>query len=97
MEIKKDPESFGNILKNKQGLKIPKPPAHPWQELALKIIKELSIPNVKRGSVFKVCKEKPKQFILNCLNDTKELCQTGAKWKYFFKVVGGKGEKKKEE
>jgi hypothetical protein len=70
-----------------------KPPAHEWQERALWIIKELNIPNFKRSSVFKVCREKPKQFILNCVNDTKELCDKGEKWKYFFKIVGGGGRK----
>lgn len=72
-----------------------KPPAYPWQDLALRIIKELNIPNFKRAAVFKVCKEHPKQFIEMCLNDTKELCKTGSKWQYFFKVVAGKGESKK--
>ncbi len=67
-----------------------KPPAYQWQDLALKIIKELSIPVEKRNSVFKACKQYPKNFIEKCFNDTKELCQTGEKWKYFFKIVGGK-------
>lgn len=71
-----------------------KAPAYEWQDFALRVIKELGIPNFKRSAVFKVCKEKPKGFIENCLNDTKELCQSGEKWKYFFKVVEGKGEKK---
>lgn len=65
-----------------------KPPAHLWQEMALKIINELSVPNRKRNSVFKVCKDYPRAFIESCLNDTKELCQTGEKWKYFFKLIG---------
>ncbi len=64
-----------------------KAPAYEWQDLALKIIQELNIPNFKRSSVFKICKNNDKQFIVNCLNDTKELCHTGDKWKYFFKLI----------
>ncbi len=76
-----------NII-NKKTVK--KAPAYEWQELALKIIQELNIPNFKRGAVFKVCKENNKNFILMCLNDTKELCKQNEKWKYFFKIVGSK-------
>ena len=72
-----------------------KPPAYPWQDLALRVIKELNIPNFKRGAVFKVCKENSRAFVETRLNDTKELCKTGLAWKYFFKVVAGKGEAKK--
>ncbi len=74
--------------------KVVKGPAHEWQDLALSIIKELNVPGFKRASVFKACKDNDKQFILNCLNDTKELCQSGEKWKYFFKIVGGKNQPK---
>lgn len=73
----------------KKGRKPVKPPAYEWQDLALKVIKELGIPNGKRNSVFRVCKENPKEVILQALNDTKELCETGAKWKYFFKIIVG--------
>lgn len=65
-----------------------KPPAYEWQDLALRIIKELSVPGFKRNSVFKACKEMPKQKIIKALDDTKELCDTGEKWKYFFKIIG---------
>lgn len=64
-----------------------KPPAYQWQELALRVIKELNLPPVKRSSVFKICKEKPKMLVEKALNDTKELCKTGEKWKYFFKII----------
>ena len=67
-----------------------KPPAYQWQELALKIISELSVPNFKRNSVFKICKIKSRDFVEKCLNDTKELCQTGERWKYFFKIAAKK-------
>lgn len=93
MEIDKGFEKISDLVKARQNKK---PPAYPWQELALRIINELGVPNFKRNSVFKVCKEHPKAFILTCLNDTKELCQTGMKWKYFFKLVDGKGIKNKE-
>jgi len=67
-----------------------KPPAYEWQDLALRIIKELSVPNFKRSAVFKVCKENSKSYIERCLNETKELCRAGAKWKYFFKLINQK-------
>ncbi len=69
-----------------------KPPTYQWQELALRVIHELSIPNNKKNSVFKVCKQNSQAVILVCLNDTKELCKTGQKWRYFFKLIN-KGKK----
>lgn len=80
-------DSLSDILKNRQ---VVKPPAYPWQDLALRVIKDLGIPGFKRGAVFKVCKEKPAHQIELALNDTKELCQNGAKWKYFFKIIDQK-------
>lgn len=77
-------QSFSDIFQKKQAKK---PPAYPWQELALKISKELSIPNLKRGSVFKICRDLPNNVVERALNDTKELCKTGEKWKYFFKII----------
>jgi len=68
-----------------------KPPTYEWQDLALQIIKELNIPPFKKSSVFKVCRDLPKQYILHCLNDTKELVQTGEKWRYFFKLTDNYG------
>ncbi|OGM90195.1 hypothetical protein A3J77_00305 [Candidatus Wolfebacteria bacterium RBG_13_41_7] len=76
--------NFSDIIKSRQKVKAP---AYPWQELALRIIAELGVPNNKRNSVFKVCKENPRDFIIQCLDDTKELCQTGQCWKYFFKIA----------
>lgn len=89
MKINKGPENIKDILAKKKPTEEPtiKPPAYPWQDLALKIIKELNIPNFKRGAVFKVCKENPKHFIEGCLSDTKDLCKAGERWKYFFKLV----------
>lgn len=87
-DIISEPKSLAQIFKDKGKKNQVKPPAHPWQELALKIISELNIPNFKRSAVFKICKENNKEFVLMALNDTKELCQTGEAWKYFFKIIG---------
>ncbi len=81
-------EQLSDIFTNKRSIK--KPPAYEWQELALRVIEELGIPNFKRNAVFKICKENPKPFIEKCLNDTKELAHTGQKWKYFFKLISQK-------
>ncbi|MFA5753960.1 MAG: hypothetical protein WC905_01180 [Patescibacteria group bacterium] len=80
-------KSLSDLLKNRKTIK---PPAYPWQDLALRIIKELAIPNFKRSAVFKICKEKSAAQIEIALNDTKELCQTGSSWKYFFKIIDQK-------
>lgn len=90
LQIDKGFESLGSVFAAKLQQK-KKAPAHPWQELALRVINELGIPNFKRSAVFKVCKENTKIFVEQCMNDTKELCQTGTKWQYFFKVVDGAG------
>ena len=89
MQEDKGPQGIKDILAKKKPMKEPaiKPPAYPWQDLALIIIKELNVPNFKRGAVFKVCKENPEHFIKGCLSDTKDLCKTGERWKYFFKLV----------
>jgi hypothetical protein len=84
-------ESFGAIFISKKGIKAKKPPAYPWQDLALKVVTDLGIPGFKRASVFKICRDYPKEFVERCLNDTKELCQSGEKWKYFLKVVNEEG------
>lgn len=77
-------QSFSDIFKNRKTVK---PPAYPWQDLALRVIKDLGVPDFKRSSVFKACKDLPINIIEMALNDTKELCKTGAKWKYFFKII----------
>ena len=86
MTTNTDFESIEDIFKNKIKTQ-KKPPAHEWQSLALRVIQELGIPGFKRGAVFKVCKDHSKDFVERCLNDTKELCKTGNKWQYFFKVL----------
>ncbi len=86
--INKDLQSFSEILKSREPQK--KPTAYSWQELALRVIKELNIPNFKRSAVFKICKVKPKNFVEQAMNDTKELCDAGEKWKYFFKIINSK-------
>lgn len=85
-------QSFSDIFKNKKT--VSKPPAYPWQELALQVIKDLSVPGFKRSSVFKACRDMPAEKIKTALNDTKELCKSGSQWQYFFKIVS---ELKKEE
>ena len=67
-----------------------KPPAYQWQDLALRVIKDLNIPNFKRSAVFKACKEESSARILQALTDTEELCQGEHKWAYFFKVLSNK-------
>ncbi|PLX25535.1 hypothetical protein C0580_02325 [Candidatus Parcubacteria bacterium] len=78
-------QQIGDIFQNKAPQK--KAPAYQWQDLALRIIEELHIPNFKRNSVFKVCKDYDKNFVEKCLDDTKELAEGKDKWKYFFKLV----------
>lgn len=82
-------QSFADIIKAKQKAQI-KAPAYPWQDLALRIIKELAIPGFKRAAIFKVCRDLPTQKVMTAFNDTKELCKTGATWKYFFKIIDQK-------
>jgi len=77
-------QSFADIIKAKPKVKAP---AYPWQDLALRVIKELNIPGFKRGAVFKVCRDLPPHKVEMAMNDTKELCKTGATWKYFFKII----------
>ncbi len=87
-------DNIKDIFKNKTPAK--KPPAYEWQDLALRVINELNVPDFKRGSVFKVCKEAfeagAQVRIIQALTDTQELCQTGQKWQYFFKVLTQKKE-----
>ena len=90
-------QSLGDIFSKKQEQKKTaiKPPAYQWQELALKIILEFNIPPFKKSSIFKVCRDHPMGYIERCLADTRELCQSGQKWRYFLKVVSE--EKKQTE
>jgi len=87
MTKNEDIQNIGQIF---SGRSVKKAPAHEWQDLALKIINDLNIPAFKKSSVFKICRDRDKQFVLNCLNDTKELCKTKDKWKYFFKLSSSK-------
>lgn len=81
----KEFEKLDNIIKQKTTKK--KPPKYEWQDFALRVIDELSIPKFKRASVFKICKEYPRAAVEKCLNDTKELCRKGETWRYFFKLI----------
>jgi hypothetical protein len=87
-EDKKDqgPQSLGLILEKKKE-PTNKAPAYEWQDLALRVINDLGVPGFKRNSVFKICKDNPKEVVEKAMNETKELCQSGEKWKYFFKVI----------
>jgi len=78
-------KSFGELLKKRAPQK--KAPAYQWQDLALQIIQDLEIPKNKRSSVFQICKKFSRPIVEKALNDTKELCQTGEKWRYFFKLI----------
>ena len=82
MQINNAPQRISEIKR-----KFVKPPAYQWQDLALRIIAELSIPKHKKSAVFKVCRDYHKNFIERCLNDTKELAKEGERWKYFFKLI----------
>jgi len=84
-DLEKISDLIGQASKNQRSR--PPAPAYAWQDLALEVIKELNIPDFKRSAVFKVCKFRPRVYIEKCLNDTKELCRTGEKWKYFFKLI----------
>jgi len=80
-------DDFKSLLASRQVAKTIKPPTYKWQDLALKVIKELNIPDFKRSAVFKVCRDYPSNKIEAALIDTKELCTSGTTWAYFFKVV----------
>lgn len=77
-------DNIADLLKARQTKKAP---AYPWQDLALRIIQQLSVPSFKRSSVFKICKNLSATQVERALNDTKELCKTGSAWQYFFKVA----------
>lgn len=93
-KVNSGPQSFKDIFSVKKTVK---PPAHPWQDLALRVIAELHIPAAKRNAVFRVCKQYPKAYIEHCLNETKELAKTGEPWRYFFKVVSKPSLKQNEQ
>ncbi|MCX6785604.1 MAG: hypothetical protein NTZ18_01990 [Candidatus Komeilibacteria bacterium] len=82
-------EGFKNIKEifNNRRQAGPKPPVYPWQDMALRIIKQLAIPPYKKSAIFKVCRDLPQSYILGCFSDTQELCKSGEKWRYFFKLI----------
>ena len=81
-------EKLGQLIGRPSSSK--KPPAYLWQELALRVIEDLAVPNKKRNAVFKVCKNYHKYWVEKCLIDTKELCQGSECWRYFFKLISQK-------
>ncbi|MFA6321846.1 MAG: hypothetical protein WCX71_00010 [Candidatus Buchananbacteria bacterium] len=86
METNKEFQNFAQIFAQKKAAQ-KKPPAYSWQQFALEIIDQLNVPGHKRNSVFLVCKKYPRVYVEKCLNETKELCPSLEKWKYFFKLV----------
>jgi hypothetical protein len=82
--MEQDFSSLGQIWRSRKPTK--KPPAYPWQDLALEVIKDLGVPAAKRNAVFKVCRLYSREQIRRAVNDTKELAG-GDKWKYFFKIL----------
>lgn len=91
-------QQIADIFADKKQDKKPvkKPPAYQWQDFALKIIDDLGVPNFKRNSVFKICKDMDKNFVEKCLDDTKELAEGNQQWKYFFKLIGQKDDHNQE-
>ena len=85
MPINENLKSFGDLMKKRV---VKKAPAYQWQDLALTVITDLSIPPEKRGSIFRACKQYSRQQVERALNDTKELCKSGEQWRYFFKIIG---------
>ena len=85
--IDSEPTSFADICKARQTAPVKKAPAYSWQDLALRVVQELSIPPFKKSAVFKICKQKTPAEVERAVNDTKELCQSGDRWKYFFKII----------
>ncbi|HPD03430.1 MAG TPA: hypothetical protein PLB57_01325 [bacterium] len=77
--------TIGDLIK--QPRKTIKPPAYPWQQLALEVIERLRVPNFKRSAIFKVCQQFPESTIRQALIDTQELCEGGNRWQYFFKIL----------
>ncbi len=87
-------EPLKNLLQKQERIK---PPAHQWQDLALRVIAELGIPAFKRNSVFKICKDHSREIVERAMNDTKELVKTGESWRYFFKVIASFDAKRKTD
>ena len=58
-------QQIADIFQDKKQDKKPvkQAPAYQWQDFALQIIKALSIPNFKRNSVFKICKDYPRAYV----------------------------------
>jgi len=95
MAIDPGPQKLSFIIKSQQAAV--KPPAFEWQDLALKIIAEFAVPDFKRNSIFRICKQNSKELVEKAINETKELCKAGEKWKYFFKVTASLNKPKTDE
>lgn len=88
--------SLGSLFSAKRP-EVKKPPAYQWQDLALRVIKELNIPPFKKSSVFKICRDNSKEVVEMFLSDTRELCNDGDKWKYFFKIFANRQKKQEPQ
>lgn len=97
MKLNTGPQSLGELFDQKKDIQKPKPPAYQWQDLALQVIDKLRVPGFKRNSVFKVCKEYPREFVEQAVATTLELCTDGAPWKYFFKVIDSKNKEQLDQ
>jgi len=80
------PQKLSLILSGNSNKKEVKPPAHQWQDFALRVAQELNAPGYKKSAIFKICRDNSKELVEKALNETKELAQK-EKWKYFFKVI----------
>jgi hypothetical protein len=63
---------------------------YPWQELAVKICKELKVPPKEQGNIFRVCKIFPLPFVEHAFNETRELAAGDLRSHYFIKVLYSK-------
>lgn len=82
------PLSIQEILKEKPQQKETK--ITQWQDLALRIIKELHVDKKDKGIIFKICKQYPYPFVEHCFNETKELATGDKASHYFVKLVYAK-------
>jgi hypothetical protein len=77
-------QKIDKIFSSKKNIR---PAAYDWQDFALKIIDELKVPSYKKSVIFQICRDYPKNILDHALIDTHELCKTGAKWRYFLKIL----------
>lgn len=74
MATNKEFEKIGNLFNKKTAAK---PPAYQWQDLALRVIKELSIPDVKKAPCLKLAKKSRKISLKAALTTRKNFARQG--------------------